>query len=179
MDGHSRADPVHRGFRRKADQRAAHARESPGEIILRGGRLRLADHRRGRLSRSKIAAFVHVDPMSTLRTRCTRAPPCPGHRPAGLDVGDKEPRRLLQVVGRHEDAVEPHGGELFDDGLPRGLSHHEVAAHVQDDAVQPALDAAVAESGAVDLPVAVEGGDQDRPGAGLDCRVDELVLARP
>ena len=57
------------------------------------------------------------------------------------------------------------------------LSDDEVAADIEEDVVQAAFDALGPEAFAIDLAVAVEGGDEDGRGVGLDGRVDEFVLA--
>ena len=95
----------------------------------------------------------------------------------GLEVLAQRSDDVGQVDLGREDPVEAHGLELPLDLLERGLADDEVAADVEEDPVEAALDGLLSQALAVDQAVAVEGGDEDGPGVGLDGGVEELVLA--
>ncbi len=110
--------------------------------------------------------------MSTERRSFPFISPSPSR-----DVLPEQLRGFVELDVRGKDPVEAHVLELPLDLLERGLADDQVAAGVEEDPFEPALDGLLAQAFAVDEAVAVERGDEDGLGVRLDGGVEELVLA--
>ena len=104
----------------------------------------------------------------------SRRPPrhAPRNRRASADTC-----RLDARAGR-KCAVEAHVDEAALDVVPRLLADDEVAADVEQDVVEPRLDAEIAKAAAVELALSVQRRHEDRVGRGLDRRLDEIGRGR-
>jgi len=95
---------------------------------------------------------------------------------AGEDVVFERLRLFPEIVVGSRHMVEAHRDEFLPHLVGVGLADDEIAADVEDDPLQSAFGAALAEPLTVDLAVTVERRDEYRLGAGFDRGVDVLVL---
>ena len=82
----------------------------------------------------------------------------------------------LRRGARRESAVEAHGLEAFFHLVKGLLADDDVAADVEQDAFEARLVALFAHAAAVQLALAIQGGDDDRVRVGLDCGGDVFFL---
>ena len=94
-----------------------------------------------------------------------------------VDIRCHQLTHIFEIVAWGKDALEAHLFEFGFDVCEIMLPDHQVAADIKQDVADTAFDAALAQTQAVDVAVAINGRDDNRIGAGFDRGIDLFILA--